>query len=977
MPLYHLVLNKRTGELTMYPSRIRKIIDPYIKESYSKWDALISNENSDYKIIYPFSPYIEYCYRSLATKRILSLKASVSVCHEKIRELILNYFVSEIKNMAISVVVVELQSFNEKSKFINTKEEDKFLEFIKNISSKDNFDILMIKYKFLRMSIEESISQFIHFIKKLIFNLRYDLNKIRAILNHEETSVLIIDNILFIGDKHRNGERASLIKLKGGDKNIKLIYKPGNSSSIKSFSKIIEWINYNAKFRLKYPNTVFMKNHIWQEYIEYRECKTLADVQHFYYQLGSLLCIFYLLGSKDIHSENVIACGSDPYLVDYECLLSPIIIDNKSSYLRIRNLVSSTLILPVRIMGDTLYSGYDNSVIGNVSEQLLPFKKRDWLDVATTKMRASRVDATTKKHNNIPLLDGREQKASLFVSDFMDGFSTLYNFFLKNRAMLLNKELSPINVFNNILVRVILRPTTHYAQLLQESYHPLLLNDSSKRKNHFQFLKKTIKISPEYKNIIKSEMLDLNKQNIPIFFLKANKKLILNSRMLPTALACELSPLENMRNIIHQMDENDLNVQMAIIRNSFKSLTFNTNYKKITNNYNVTKDYNQSMMGQDIEEAILNIAKKIYKLKIKDGTYISWPTVDVFGSKVTGAITNFSLYDGSLGILFVLFIVGVTFEIQEYIELSITYVKNLVHDIGERRQSYNNVGMYCGLGGLIYVIKLMSMVTRFLSRDEIEKCIFSYDYIIKNNKESFDMMHGYSGFLNAILSVKDLISAETFSAYRNKCIHKLNNYDIVNDTNVALASYAHGVTGIYWTLLKDQIIIPSNKNQKLIKELLTQEKESFDIKNKAWFDLRSNKSLHFSHGWCHGSIGIGLTKLNMLSNGIEFEGVKEDLISSVSLLNSSNTEYDWSLCHGNLAVMDFICELEEQFSSSSTTKISNHLIFTLVDNIKSDTLSFYGDKDFFVPGLFNGLSGVLYLLLRYQFPGKIKSLLIT
>ena len=43
----------------------------------------------------------------------------------------------------------------------------------------------------------------------------------------------------------------------------------------------------------------------------------------FYRKLGGLSAITYVLGASDLHSDNIIAKGDTPHIIDYETIIQP------------------------------------------------------------------------------------------------------------------------------------------------------------------------------------------------------------------------------------------------------------------------------------------------------------------------------------------------------------------------------------------------------------------------------------------------------------------------------------------------------------------------------------------------------------------------------------------------------------------------------------------------------------------------------
>ena len=62
-------------------------------------------------------------------------------------------------------------------------------------------------------------------------------------------------------------------------------------------------------------------NYGWEACIDRAPCRTKEEVTRFYERTGILMFLFYLLGTNDIHGENIIASGEYPVAIDLENLL--------------------------------------------------------------------------------------------------------------------------------------------------------------------------------------------------------------------------------------------------------------------------------------------------------------------------------------------------------------------------------------------------------------------------------------------------------------------------------------------------------------------------------------------------------------------------------------------------------------------------------------------------------------------------------
>jgi len=124
-----------------------------------------------------------------------------------------------------------------------------------------------------------------------------------------------------LSDPHRGGRTALRVHFAAG---VKLIYKAKAITAEASFWNLLGWINNNANLApLETLRVVDGGTYGWVQEIEPRPCQDKREVEAFYCRAGMLLCLIYALEGSDCHSENLIAAGEHPVLIDHETLLQP------------------------------------------------------------------------------------------------------------------------------------------------------------------------------------------------------------------------------------------------------------------------------------------------------------------------------------------------------------------------------------------------------------------------------------------------------------------------------------------------------------------------------------------------------------------------------------------------------------------------------------------------------------------------------
>src|SRR6185312_5449718 len=231
---------------------------------------------------------------------------------------------------------------------------------------------------------------------------------------------------------------------------------------------------------LRVARVIDRETYGWAEFIEARECSTPEAMEHFYQRLGSLLAVLYVLEATDMHFENMIASGEHPILIDLESLLHPYVpLDEKLTQPpgahALRTSVMRTALLPHQLWQQGETDGVDISGLGGQAGQLTPFPIVLFEGTGTDQMRLIRERVEMGEQQNRPRLAGNAVDATAYITQLVEGFTSMYRLLLAHRQELLD-ELLPL--FAQTKIRVIARATRQYGRFLEEGTHPTLLRNA-------------------------------------------------------------------------------------------------------------------------------------------------------------------------------------------------------------------------------------------------------------------------------------------------------------------------------------------------------------------------------------------------------------------------------------------------------------------------------------------------------------------
>jgi type 2 lantibiotic biosynthesis protein LanM len=378
------------------------------------------------------------------------------------------------------------------------------------------------------------------------------------------------------GDSHRGGRNVLIATFASG---FRVVYKPKSLAVDVHFQELLGWLNERGcEPPLRPLNILDRGTHGWVEFVEAHGCVSQAEVRRFYERQGGQLALLHVLEATDFHSENLIADGEHPILVDLEALFNPPLPEASTdrtggqaeSFLD--RSVLRTGLLPERIWMDAGSDGIDISGLGAELEQQTPFGVPRYDAAGTDEMRVVFKQVTIPGGLNRPTLDGQTVEVSDYADAVAAGFIRVYRLLLQHRQELLTDG-GPIARFARDEVRVILRPTTTYCVLMRESFHPDILRDALDRDQLFDMLWTKVKERPCLTRVIRAEHEDLWRGDIPLFTTRPDARDLWTSTGQRIADFFEEPGMAVVRRGLEQLSEADLERQVWIVRASLATLT--------------------------------------------------------------------------------------------------------------------------------------------------------------------------------------------------------------------------------------------------------------------------------------------------------------------------------------------------------------------------------------------------------------------
>lgn len=763
----------------------------------------------------------------------------------------------------------------------------------------------------------------------------------------------------------------------------KIVYKPKSTSSSKLIENILNILNhinpYNATKTFSFINFLDKEDYYWEQFVNSEFFKKEQDIKGYYYSLGGLLFIAYILNISDLHFENVLVNSHSPVLVDLETIFSitpyEVVADNKATrsiILENTNSVLATGLLPVS--SSFKYFGGDTSGIlgGKYLKEEVTVKNKFRDNIKLVKQIKK-----CENYGNIPLILDKNKKKKLvdplfYTKEIKLGFKNTFDIFREKKNIVVD-TLDALDC-KKTAVRLLYRNTKDYAVIKRLFSSPLYYNKKEELISKLSVLK-TNKI-----NI--SEKKQLLDGSIPYFYVYHNDIKVYDVyRELVDYLY--IAPLDAIKEKIEHIDEKIILKEMRLIDFSFKSqeLFYSNKEKSIirkeVKNIKLEEKDSVNIATRDILDKIMSNSV----INKEDGS-INWKSIGVGkNDQIELKPLNYSLYNGISGLGYMLLLVY-KYNTDKNVLNCLKHIFNTCFNYVEKNMSKD----YSYYNGSLGILKFLFESSQLCGDREKIKVLFNY-YInaIQINKIlNLDIIAGITGIGITLLKSHSYycdramikVIKDIFELLKNEL--ETNKKNIFNSSLSDNVSLAHGKIGITVFLYYYYVIMSDKTAYKYLAEIL-KECENKKI-SSGWIDNRKNNRSS-SANWCHGSTGVLVAMVELLKADRENRLLNEEISKLISenithsvenILEIGIDMNNFCLCHGVsgnllslllLLEVDFDGQYQKKYKLNSV--IDKSMYKLIKRGVSNNWLSGYG-TEYHTFGLFTGIAGILYFLISYE-----------
>jgi class II lanthipeptide synthase len=900
-----------------------------------------------------------------------------------------------VHQILVPTLILELNVARLRGQLSGDSPEARFDSFTESLRDPNKALSLLEEYPVLARQVTTRIDSWLNYSLEFLQHLCHDWDDIQAEFGSRMDLGVLAEIHTGAGDQHREGRSVLIATFSSG---FEIVYKPRSLAVDLHFQELLAWFNERgADPPLRTLKVLDRGKYGWEEFVAAESCASMAEVERFYRRQGEYLALLYLLQATDFHLENLIAAGEDPVLVDLESLFHPGLVSaprTASESLADEVMDRSVLrvgLLPRQIWLNEQSQGIDLSGLGGAPGQLTPFEIPYVEEAGTDEMRISRKRMEMPTGQNRASLNGVNVNLPEFSEAIVAGFTKVYGILQQHSHDLL-AENGPLARFAEDEVRVILRTTATYASLLQESHHPNLLRRGLDRERYFDRLWLAAERQPELARVIADERDDLQRGDIPIFTTRVCALDLWSStgRRIPDWV-CE-SGLDRTHALISGLSEEDLEKQVWFIRASLASRSPGLTHS--SRPASPPAEPQSPAERAALLKMTYRIADRLERLALRgkdDATWIGLTMVNErsWSLKPLGI----DLYSGLPGVALFLACLGDLTGEDRYTALARSASRNMQRQIEKLRSSLLSIGGFSGWGGVIYVLTRLGALWRErVFFEQAEDLIDVVSNLIERD-EDYDIISGSAGCIGGLLSFHHLTGSPRSLAVAAQCGDRLIACGKSMKSGLGwcgraasetpLAGFAHGAAGIAWSLLKLAALTNTEQYRTAAIAAIEYERGLFSSTGKGWLDLRQRESQlpsaedeqeHIMTAWCHGAPGIGLGRLDSLTQ-IDNEETHTEIQTALELTLARGFGQNHSLCHGDLGNLDFLLQAEAILGDASLRMKIERLSAILLKNLEEHGVFCGGLGEIESPGLMTGLAGIGYGLLRLSEPARLSSAL--
>lgn len=856
-----------------------------------------------------------------------------------------------------------------------------FDDFCHSLRQSEIRNYLHARYPLLRSRIGNACTGWLEQACAIAERFQEDLGDIRARLLPGDLP-LAIESVRFgLGDGHRGGRSVALLRFRDGRQ---LVYKPRSLAIDTHFAEMLAWANQRCGTDLWVPAHLNRGEYGWVEFVSHTACGETAEVERFYFRMGNLLALLYILEGTDFHYENVIAVGEYPVLIDLESFFHPHAGGEANAALDTSVLKAGMLPNRLAAVGHMPEISGLSDAEGQPGLESLHLAQGEDGNFSLVRGRGALLGA-----QNVPVLDGTKiEIQAQHAQQLKAGFERIY------RAVL--EDVTGFSALAEACaddqVRVLFRRTATYAHLLEEAHHPSLMASMRATADHYALLRLSESDYPASKQFVEFEIADLQRGDVPLFTTRAGSRHLWCADDVCISDFFERSGLEAVRRKLAMLSPQDLERQLWIIGNAFVAHAVRASSQARARGQLRATDTQDRTLDERLLAQAEHMGWRLREQMHVTDESASWlvhlsAALDNSEFELIPAFHD--LFCGMPGeILFYSQLAQVSGR-HEHRELAHKALRHLHQRLRDSSSSIQALGLYVGWGSVVHLLTALAQLeSNYEHLESAETLLASsqFDELIEKDR-NFSLIKGAAGFMLACSDLHIASGSQLALQLAEACANHLlahrctesNGYAWRVTSTVPLAGLAHGASGFALAFARLYEASGNVRYRDACLSALEYERGLFHPELGNWQDCRDIVLREYgerpwcSVAWAHGAPGIGLARLAMLRAGIDTPQIRDELDVAVRTTIEKGFDGGDSLIFGSFGNLELLVSYSECFGQEALPQIPT-LIAPMLDRIERQELRLSAPASCPL-GLMSGATGVAYQCLRVARMHQVPSVL--
>ncbi len=696
-----------------------------------------------------------------------------------------------------------------------------------------------------------------------------------------------------------------------------VVYKAKDVRTEQVLTDLLHWVGQRGADAGSGLRAYSRDDYGWIEFAAHRPAADAQEVQDYYRRAGVLVAVIFAIGGNDLHYENLVACGSEPKIVDAETMLHPTIAmeddprfssgepDLRSVLRQSPPMITDSMLLPLWMKRRGM-PAMDISGIGGLHNRKPPEQTVTWRDPETDAAYLMK-GPLPREHgtNEVRLSDGTLIKPWEFGPALEDGFRTAWQVLLTHRGELLRGD-SPLAKLEDSATRVLMRATMTYARVQQSGMTAERLSEGIDYSIHLELLGRHMLDNPDPEaafEFMVQERDQLENGDIPFFATRGSDRYLRQPNGDP-AIWFRASPLDAAMTRLELLSTAELEFQLSVLRTSLALADVDARGGQIESTRPRRPEASHSRepggerrgaeppnsaSSQRLHalEAASCLLESLMASARRDHGWAWWPGVGVIDhARYVIERGSTGAYIGNLGISLTLAAAARVLDSDQARTLGQEAIEPLRDAIARRprRSAISaDVGVASGLGGKLYSLTLLAQLTSDDSLLELAQVLVdaSVPTDFAQVKDS-DLLSGITGLLAGLLTFEAAGGLETGELIDFN-LKRLIDLGVRSDGRLrwplpfardGMWGYAHGNSGKIAVLATARAAGHDVSGlAEALEMALKTESGAYEPAIGGWPDVREEIDVReeedagqplqprLGPGWCNGAVGVALSRL--------------------------------------------------------------------------------------------------------------------